>query len=275
MEPLLRLVLTRGETEVYLTERVVEAEADRRISTVLGARSPLGESTRIYTEFQSEKAGDDDKLMRMMGVQHQWDPTEGLRVLLSGEVAEVDSSASTDRDRSSVTAGVTYDDGDGLKLQSRQQVRWEDGSARTVQLFTVNQLEYAINTDFTLLARYRYSKTRDRELDDVSARFEERSLGVAFRPVLNDRFNSLLKYARLIDQRPVPAGVEATQREMDVFSVDTAFPVERRRPLGGTQGADVPEQLLGAPVTFVHYSAPLPSSRRSPGCRCRGCPGVR
>jgi len=222
------LVITRGEGEVYLTERIAETEADRRTTTVLGARTPIGKSTKIYTEFQSEDAGDDEKLMKTLGIQHQWDPTKGLRLLFSGELAEVDSSAATDRDRSSITVGVTYNDGKAIKLQSRQQVRWEDGSTQTMQLFTVNQLDYSLNTDLTLLARYRYSKTLDKPTDIVSARFEERSLGLAFRPVLNDRFNSLFKYARLVDQRPVPAGVEKTSREMDVFSVDTAFQVSPR-----------------------------------------------
>ena len=59
-----------------------------------------------------------------------------------------------------------------------------------------------MSPDYSLLGRYNYSITRDLDLDEIEARFEERSMGLAYRPVATDRLNLLSKYTVLSDQAP-------------------------------------------------------------------------
>ena len=221
-------ILTLGESRVYLTERVDEARSGRRKSTVLGSSTPLGRSSKVYTEYQVEESPTGEKAISLVGLQRQWNAAPGFRFLLAGEVADTDSGDGSDR-RSAVSAGLSYSRPESFTASSRQEVRFEDGSKSRMQLFSVNQLDYRLNPDFTMLLRYRYSKTRDRELNAVDARFEERSLGLAFRPVGNDRFNSLARYTRLFDQRPItPGALESSDTMMEVFSMGTVFDVTRR-----------------------------------------------
>ena len=221
-------ILTRDDTRIYLTERVDDSSAGRRTSTVVGAKAPLGRSSQIYSEYQWEDSETGDRTVSLLGLQRQWDVGEGLRFVLGGEIADVDGDSASSS-RSSVSGSVAYSKSDKWKAFSRQEVRFEDGTTDRVQYFTVNQLDYRVNPDLTVLGRYRYSKTEDQDLDVVESKFEERTVGVAFRPVRYDRFNSLARYTRLLDQRPLTGGeLDVTKEQMDVVSLETAYEITRR-----------------------------------------------
>jgi hypothetical protein len=128
-----------------------------------------------------------------------------------------------------VAEGLSYANTGGIRATSRQEFRWEGGKVPKRQYFTVNQFEYRAHPDLTMLARFRYSRTEDRDDGTIDARLDERVLGVAYRPVRSDRFNALFKYTSLLDQRPVQmAGDVRTVRRMDVFALDTSLRLSPR-----------------------------------------------
>jgi uncharacterized repeat protein (TIGR01451 family) len=222
-------IFTHGESKIYLSERLDESRIGTKRTTVVGSKAPIGPSSRVYTEYQWEDSETGaDRALSLLGAQRQWETEKGLKLLLSGEVADIDSGGDTSR-RSAVSSSISYARSEDLKVLSRQEVRFEDGTTDRVQYFTVNQFDYRVKPSATVLARYRYSKTRDRDSDTIESRFEERTVGVAFRPVDHDRFNSLAKYTRLLDQRPLNVGGgDPTRTTMDVVSLETAFDLNRR-----------------------------------------------
>ena len=223
-------ILTRGDSVVYLTERLTEdLTGVRKASTVLGAKSPIGPSSRVYTEYQWEDGENGNQTVSLLGLQRQWDVGPGFRVLLSGEAADVDSPSSATTSRSAVAASVSYANSAGLKAVTRNEMRYESGAMRRSQFFTFTQVDYSLNDDLTLLTRYRYSKTKDRDSEQTEAKLEERSIGVAYRPVSHDRFNSLARYTRLLDQRPAALGLPVgSDTTMDVVSIETAYRINPR-----------------------------------------------
>jgi len=213
-------VLALGGAEVYLTERLADDLAGSRTATVLGARSPLGPSSRVYTEYQWEGAESGDRTVSLLGVQRQWDLGPGFKFVLSGERANVGAEAQ-DLTRSSTTASLSYSNKGGLTALTRNQVRLESGAERRRQLLTSNRIQWSFSPDFSLFAKYGYSGTADRDTDQVEARLEERTLGVAYRPVKHDRFNALGRYTRLLDLNPLrPGESAATGRTLDVVSLE-------------------------------------------------------
>ena len=81
----------------------------------------------------------------------------------------------------------------------------------------------------TVLGKYRYSRTTDRDTNAEQARLEEASIGVAYRPVGWDRINGLTRYTYLRDRRPtLVAGEAPIWRKLNVFSLDTIVDVHRR-----------------------------------------------
>jgi len=248
-------IYTRGDSEIYLTQRLSDGIEGPRKTMILGARSPFGRKSRIYSEYQWESSQAGPKTMQLLGIQRQWDPAPGLRILAGGETAKADSSSDA-ASRSAFSAGLYYSNDRGLKAFTRQEVRLHEQTTSQVQYFTVNQIDYGFSPDFTLLGRYRYSKTEDRDLGTVVAKFDERTLGVAYRPVHNDRFNSLARYTRLLDKRPIPAiPALVPERTIDVFSVDLSLRLTRRLEwLGKGAARSLDESVADLdPVTTRSY----------------------
>jgi hypothetical protein len=220
--------LTVGESEIYLKERLTDDAAGQKTSTIVGARSPLGESSKVYTEYQVENDDRGGRTISLVGLQRQWEPQKGFRFLLSGESSNMDSET-TDSSRSTVAASVTYSNEKGFTATSRNEFRRDSGDADRNQYVTFSRVDYRFNDDLTVLAKYRYSKTEDRNTDFVEAKIDERTIGLAYRPTKNDRFNSLAQYTRLLDFRPVaPGELSGSETVMDVVSFETLFQINPR-----------------------------------------------
>ncbi len=221
-------VLTVGGARAYVTERAIDDRAGDRTATVVGARAPIGADSTVYTEYQWEEGDAGARRVSLLGVQRQWEIGPGFRFVLSGETADVAGSTLISK-RSAGTVGLSYSNEAGLTAVTRQQVRFESGAASREQRLSFTQIDYRLNPSITLLGKFRYSRTSDRDTGEVEARLEERGVGFAYRPVAHDRFNAVTRYTRVLDLRPLPGGsLEASERILDVIAVDTAYALTRR-----------------------------------------------
>ena len=238
-------IYTKDGTNVYLTERTATDQAGNRTATVLGARSPLGANSKVYTEYQWEDTDAGKRAISLVGIQRQWDLGPGFRFVLSGENAHVKSDAATsaaitpDHDRSALAASVSYENPATWSVLSRNEIRFDGGAPVTTsttpptpattpgkrrQILTFNQFSYKLNADLSVVGKLSYSTTENTDSGVTEAKYDERSVGVAYRPTASDRFNALGRYTHLSDLRPIGAGtVIPTDRSMDVFSAETIF----------------------------------------------------
>jgi hypothetical protein len=162
-----------------------------------------------------------------MGAQWQKDLTKGFTFLLGGEYTEIDSNPK-EMSRHTITTGLTFAHPSGIKVSTHDELRKENGNKKLSQFLTSNRIELKLNPDFTLLGKYRYSKTRNESTGQTEARFEERSIGLAYRPVKNDRFNALTKYTQLFDHSPLTIGeTEAFETKRDVASLEWSLDLNR------------------------------------------------
>lgn len=221
--------LNAGDSRLYATERMTNDSAGRNSTTVLGAETAVDPSTKVYSENQWERPGRGaDRQVSLLGVRRSWDLAPGLSAILSGEASRTES-ASEKSTRYTLSTGVSYRNTAGLEAKVRGEMRREKGSRERVQYLTSNRFRIMLSPDYSLLARYAYSQTRDLDLDEVEARFEERSIGMAYRPVTRDRLNFLLKYTQLIDQAPdVYDDVESRDTCTRVVSVEWSYDLTPR-----------------------------------------------
>lgn len=245
-------ILDWGEGRIYLTERLAEDRAGRNTVTILGGERPLGPSGKVYSEYQWEQTDAGNRTISLIGSQRSWDVISGLRFLLSAEHGRIDSGSATSR-RDTLAAGLSYAKA-GWNAMTRGEMRREHGASERVQYLSVNRLELKLNPDFTALGMYRYSVTRDRASGRIEAEFEERSIGLAYRPVAHDRLNALARYTRLSDQRPVPAGAtEADATSADVASVEWSLQLTRSLEWVDKEAAKVAMERSGnRPAVKTH-----------------------
>jgi uncharacterized repeat protein (TIGR01451 family) len=220
-------VLNLDGKKIYFNQEIADDRPGKQSTTVVGSEAALGESAKIFSEYQWQQRDDSDRNVSLLGLQQQWQITPGLKLLLSGEYSSVDATGQT-IDRYAVAGGFTYSHPMGLQASSRQEYRVDDALERTVQFLTTNNLELTLGPDFTLLGKLRYSNTRNETTDETEASFQEISLGLAFRPVHYDRLNAIAKITHLADEGPQrPGDLTVSETESTVASIEWAFDITR------------------------------------------------
>ncbi|UCG77273.1 MAG: hypothetical protein JSV21_06665, partial [Nitrospirota bacterium] len=215
-----------GNKRLYVTEKLTDDEAGESSVAVVGSEAFIDRSSRIYTEYQWQRSDAGESDLSVVGAQKKWDVTNGLNLALSGEHSDIKSSTG-DSTRYSMAVAVSYSL-NGIKASSRDEIRIEEGAADRVQYLSSNALEIKMTPDFTLLGKYKYSLTVDKSTDTTEAEFDEKSIGLAYRPVATDRINALARYTHISDRRPMSlTGIAAQVSSMDVGSIEWAIDVTK------------------------------------------------
>jgi uncharacterized repeat protein (TIGR01451 family) len=222
-------ILEADGSRVYVSERMLEDRTGATgAMTVLGAETRPDPSSRVYTEYQWDHSGPRDRTISLLGAQREWNVRRGFRFVTGGELSEIDAGPQNSK-RASLAASAAHSGIRGVSAVSRHEIRYETGSTERVQYFTSSRLELRVTPDFTLLGSYRYSRTRDRDMALVEARLNEGSVGIAYRPVRDDRLNGMVRYTHLADRRPDLAGdAPPANRRMDVVSLEGIYEVHPR-----------------------------------------------
>jgi len=221
-----RAAVSLGAGSFYVTERLSDGPAGGSATTAFGAQAPLGASSRVYSEYQWQKLSGDDRQVMLVGAEKLVKPVQSLLVTLGGEHGETDGPAGRTR-RSALTGGAAFTRS-GTRLETRNELRLDDGAADRIQVLTSNQAEARLFGGLTLLGRWRWSETRDRNTDRVEARLEEHGFGLALRPSGNGP-SALARFTRVGDARPADVlGQTLPTSRMDVFSVEGTTALGRR-----------------------------------------------
>lgn len=221
------LLYTHGKGRVYLTERYLADRAGKSTATVLGAFQEVGPASKVYTEYQWQRRTGRATSVSTVGAEREWRPSSGVKITATGEHARCDADDSQTR-RSAFSIGVGYSHPRGVTGESRNEVRYTHESPKRLQFFSNSRVEVKLNPDYTVLGNFRLGVTRDTEREMDEARFEEHSLGIAYRPVRHDRLNGLARYTHIRDDRPRDlAGAGEVRTSTDVVSLESAFDITR------------------------------------------------
>ena len=238
--------LNAGGSRLYLTERVAEDNAGHNSTTVLGTETSPDPGSRVYTENQWERTGEGaDRQTSVLGVSRNLDLASGLSAMFTGEASETESESETVT-RYTMATGLSYNVPEKLTSSVRGEVRREKGNQERVQYLTANRLELNLSPDYSILGNYNYSVTRDLDLDEIEARFEERGVGLAYRPVANDRLNLLTRFTQLSDLAPETLDeVESQETFTEVASIEWSYDVSPRLEWVEKNALKIKEETVG------------------------------
>lgn len=216
-------VYSLGRGNLYLREQLVEHGLDRRTTTVVGGEAPIGAGSRIYSEQQRERGPAGPTSLSVLGAEKLWHLGPGWQLFVTGEHGQKDGASVTTR-RTSLSTSLAYARPRSFQARLRQEFRFDTGDQRRVQTLTDAQTQARLGRGLTASIIYRNGLTRNRTLDLTDARFEEGSLGLAYRPPHSDRLNLLARASRLHDtRRDTAATVEPGETELDVLAVEGSY----------------------------------------------------
>jgi hypothetical protein len=191
---------------------------------VTGAETAASKNTQVYTEYQREQASQQGRDVSVVGTRSNWTIDEGFNIRFSGEYGYADSSATGNANHFALAAGFGYRHPSGWSISSREEYRRQWGDMDIVQFVTHNSAELKLNPDYSLLAKFNHSRSTNDDSGQTVARFSEKSIGLAYRPVSNDVFNGMARFTVIDDSRPVLSTLAITEKtRLDVFSMEWSW----------------------------------------------------
>jgi flagellar motor protein MotB len=224
------------------TERTDNGLLARRGKMASGFRSRYSDSASVYAEERYTYGDVPTGLTHSAGVKLVvFDRVNFGANLDLGTLKDPRTAAELERKALGVSAGYGFDK---LKLACAVEYRVDNIeqpdtsiSERTSWLFK-NSVKYQLSEDWRLIGKFNYAVSDSSMGNSYSGDYTEAGLGYAYRPVLNDRLNALLKYTYFYN---VPAAdqVTATNKAADyiqrshIASVDAMYDLTRSWTVGG------------------------------------------
>ncbi len=161
----------------------------------LGQRWRVSDQVNLFNESQFLKSRQETGIAHTYGMD--FFPGVGWTLGFTLQKGELESSLGlVDRRAVSVSAGRTDQD---VNWTSKLEYREDTGVEERTQWVTTNRLNWRVNDDWRIAARFNYGDTEDAVDAAANARFVEGNLGFAYRPAANDRLALLGKYTYLYD----------------------------------------------------------------------------
>lgn len=231
-------------SNVYVSH-TVEAEREdsnyrgRFDNTTLGSRVKLSDQVSIYDEARDARGAGPDSLTNAFGVDLA--PNDRWTYGFKAEAGTVSDPLAGDLTRRALGTSVAYKYRK-VSFASNVEYRHEWGTAGERDTWLVrNSGKYQISPDWRLLGKLNFSFSEASQGNYYDGDFIDASIGGAYRPVDNDRWNALLQY-RYYYTLPSPGQVNLGDQLLDyaqrshIFSVDGIREVLPWLSLGGKYG---------------------------------------
>ena len=101
-----------------------------------------------------------------------------------------------------------------------------------LQLLTSNRFDWDFTESFTLMVKANFANTADQRDAQGDATFFETGIGIAFRPVENDRLNMLAKFTYLYDLPGLYQLSTGTDQRSYIASLEGIYRISRRWEIG-------------------------------------------
>lgn len=185
----------------------------------LGHRSRIGSDLSVYNETQMINSGKETGFVHVFGMNYYLSQGWNLGASLQHGELELDTG---EVDRNAATVSVGFTDSD-LQWASKLEYRQDKGAEARTQWLTTNRIRYIINPSWRVAAKYNYADTEDELESEADTKFIEASLGFAYRPADNNRWNALGKYTYLYDLRSLSQTNFGTDQKSDIFTLEGTY----------------------------------------------------
>jgi hypothetical protein len=246
-----------GQRSAYLREDLREGIDRRSSGTVFGIQAPLGASGRTYTEYQWLRDPQGERALSVLGLEQGWRLDDGLALRVAGEHgARAAADGTAAGRRTTVSSDIAYRGSLPVSGVTRGEVRMDGGPLRQKQVLFATHLEWVVAAGVSLSGDYRISHAKELDRGTTPVRFEERSLGVAYRPGSSDRIQGLARLTRLDDRRlRAPGDSVSVVSGLDIAALEASVRITPTLEWSGKGAARIiRDGVYGLPVMASHGS---------------------
>jgi flagellar motor protein MotB len=209
---------------------------------VAGVKSRIADSTSVFLEERYQHNDTMTGLTHGTGISFA--PTEKWNLGINtdiGTLQDRQTGAETDRLAGGIQVGFGFDK---LQLSTGIEYRNDDAeqfdqsrTERTTWLFR-NSFKYQLNPGARLLGKFNHSDSESSLGTFYDGGYTEAVLGYAYRPIMNDRLNTMVKYTYFYN---VPTTSQVTLQNVaaefiqksHIAAVDVTYDISQRFSIGG------------------------------------------
>lgn len=228
-------------------------------SIVLGMRHRYNDALSVFSEANTDIFGHHRSLATTYGVTYtpdeRWTVTggfEGGRVK-DDTIGDRSGTDLSDFDRIAPSLGISYKDADRFTASLKAEARFEDSKDDTrdqTSYYFAGGVAVKVSENWRGLASFDAVVSESDQSSIRNGEYIEASLGAAYRPIDNDRFNGLFKYVYLQDvpgseQVSAVSGTEDGPRQRShIFSIDGIYDVNEYLSVGAKYGFRIGETAM-------------------------------
>jgi len=239
--------LVSDRTNVYMSYALDNERSDtgvraRKGNMATGVRSRYSDTASVYAEERYTHGDVPTGLTHAMGVDiapsDVWNYGASIE---AGTLTDQLTSAETERlalgfvlgyEQNAVkyTGAIEYRDDTIQNADS-------SSSEQTTWLFR-NSFRYQMNPDWRFVGKINYSDSKSTQGSLFAGEFKEYVIGYGYRPIRNDRLNTLFKYTYFFNvpssnQLVAGGGAADFIQKSNIFSIDTIYDLSQRWSIGG------------------------------------------
>jgi outer membrane protein OmpA-like peptidoglycan-associated protein len=225
---------------VVETETPDVAWRGRQGTWVSGSSSRVSDDLRVFGETRATHGAGPQGLSQAFGLD--WSPSDRWTYGVKGEVGDLSDPLAGDLKRRALGGSVSYKF-EKIKYSGSVEWRGEKGNlvgTRNTWLLR-NTLGYQASPEWRLLGKLNWSNSDSSQGAFYDGSYHELVAAAAWRPVDNDRWNTLFKYTNLYNlpspgQIAVSGVVADYAQRSQVLSVDTIYDVVPSFSVGAKYG---------------------------------------
>ncbi|HZV61574.1 MAG TPA: OmpA family protein [Methylophilaceae bacterium] len=219
------------------TERSDSLYRGRHGTFVNGSSYRVSDEMRVFGETRRTDGSGPQSLIHAFGLDFA--ATDYWTIGGKGEVGELSDPLAGDLKRRAVSVSLAYKR-DETKYSGNVELRDEDSNVageRKTWLVR-NTFGYQATPEWRLLGKANFSISNNSQGAFYDGDFHELVLGAAFRPIANDKWNTLFKYTNFYNLpspgQLAPSGLVADYAQRSqVLSVDTIYDLKPWLSIGG------------------------------------------
>ncbi len=239
---------------------------------VIGARRKMDERMTAFTEHQFDVFGQRRSLTQIYGVTYTpdalWTAEGSFEAgrIIDRSIDPVTGLERSDFDRKAVSASIGFrDEEKGLTARLRGEARFDrsDDTTRNVDAYFLGAYAgWKTSEDWRLTASLEAAVSDKTTTTILDGTWVEGSIGYAYRPVSNDRFNALVKYTYLLDI-PGPDQVNANgdingpAQRSHIFTADGIYDLTPKLSIGAKYGFRIGESRERGAAAWTRNDAHL------------------
>lgn len=214
---------------------------------VAGGRHKYNDLWSVFLENSYDLTGSARSLTSSYGATYT--PSSLWSIDSSIEYGDVDDPIAGSLERVALSAGVSYNKKDVLTWDMKGEARFENSNQQGLDRNTYlisGGMVYKQNEDWRLLLNADVAISDSNQAAFLDGDYAEASIGYAYRPVDNDRFNALFKYNFLFDlPGPDQVTVQGTTlgpaQRSHILSADFSYDLNKQWTIGAKYGFRIGE----------------------------------